>query len=80
MEQPFPAIRFDDDGGDYVIRVRREAVDRETITRFFDHLMMEAGSRKFDLTDEEIAAFAAQVDAAAWECLRPMVESKLKRH
>jgi hypothetical protein len=75
-----PAVRFEEDGGDYVIRVRRDAVDGATITRIFDYLMMEAGSRKFDMSDDEIAAFADEVDRAAWERLRPMVESKLQRH
>jgi len=79
MEQASPAIRFDEEGDDYVVRVRRDLVDRETITRFFDYLMMEAGSRKFDMTDDEVAAFADEVDRAAWERLRPMVDAKLGR-
>jgi hypothetical protein len=74
-----PALRFEVEDGDYVIRVRRDALDRETITRFFDYLMMEAGSRTFDTTEDEIAGLADEVDRAAWERLRPMVESKLQQ-
>jgi hypothetical protein len=73
-----PELRFDEQDGDYVIRVPRDAVNRETVSRFFDYLMMEAGSTKFDMTDEEIAAFADEVDQSAWERLRPMVEAKLR--
>jgi hypothetical protein len=72
------ALRFDEQDGDYVIRVSRDAISRENVSRFFDYLMMEAGSRDFDLSEEEIAALADEVDKAAWERLRPMVEEKLR--
>jgi len=76
--EPIPDCRFEESGGDYVIRVRTDAIPREQISRFFDYLLVEVGSRKFDMTDDEIAALADEVDRAAWERLRPMVEEKLR--
>ena len=72
------ALRFEEQDGDYVIRVPRDSISPENVSRFFDYLMLEAGSRKFDMTDAEIAAFADEINKAAWERLRPMVEEKLR--
>jgi len=73
-----PAYRFDYDEDDLVIRVPRDAISPDKVSRFFDYLLLEAGSRELNLTDEEIEAFADEADKAAWERIRPMVEEKLR--
>ena len=71
-------LRIETQDDDYVIRVRRDSIDPEIVSRFFEWLLLEAGSRKFDMSGAEIATFADEVDRAAWERIRPMVEKKLR--
>jgi hypothetical protein len=72
------AVRYDEQDGDLVIRVPLDSISRENVSRFLDYLLVESVSRKFEMSDDEIAVFAEEVDKAAWERLRPMVEEKLR--
>lgn len=71
-----PAFRFAYDDDDLVIRVPKGLITPDRVSRFFDYLLLEEGSRELTFSDEEIAALSDEVDKAAWERLRPMVEEK----
>lgn len=73
-----PGLRIDEEDGDYVIRIPRDCIGREDVRRFFDYLTIEAGSHKFDMSEQEMAAFADEIDHAAWKRLRPTGEAKLR--
>jgi hypothetical protein len=72
------AFTFDYDGDDLVIRIPRDAISPDEVSRFFDYVLLEAGSRELSLSDDEIAAFANEADSAAWARLRPEVETRLR--
>jgi len=71
-----PAYRFAYDNDDLVIRVPRDAISPDKVSRFFDYLLLEEASRELNFSEAEIEALSDEVDRAAWERLRPMVEEK----
>lgn len=71
-----PAVRLDEDDEDFIVRVRRNALEREEISKFVDFLLIESIRKKSKLTEEEAAEIADEIDRAVWEQLRPRYEEK----
>lgn len=65
-----PAYRIDFDEKDLVVRVSRDAVDADQVSRFLDYLELESIRRRSELSEEDARELAAEVDGAAWERLR----------
>lgn len=62
-----PAYRIDLEERDLVVRVRRDVLDREEVSRFLDYLELESIRRRSQLTEEDAARLADEVDAGVWE-------------
>ena len=60
-----PAYRIDFDERDLVVRVSRDAVDPEQVSRFLDYLELES-IRRSDLSEEDARTLARDVDMAVW--------------
>jgi hypothetical protein len=73
-----PAYSFAYDDDDLVIRVPRDVISPDKVSRFFDYLLLEEVSRELNFSQEEITALSDEVDKVAWERLRLMVEEKLR--
>jgi hypothetical protein len=80
MAAETPPYRVSRENRVIVIRVPEDLISDGELTRFGDWLVVKQGRRKFSLSDKEIAAIADEVDAAAWERLRPLVEARLRVH
>jgi hypothetical protein len=65
-----PAYRIDFEERDLVVRVSRDTLDPEQVSRFLDYLELESIRRRSDLSEEEAAALAREVDRTVWERVR----------
>lgn len=65
-----PAYRIDIEEQDIVVRVRRDVLDREEVSRFLDYLELESIRRRSQLCESDAAALADEVDRAVWERTR----------
>ena len=74
-----PAYRIDVEEQDFVVRVRRDAVDRDEVSRFLDFLELESIRRRSELTEEDAARLADEIDASVWERYRSRVEGVIPR-
>jgi hypothetical protein len=65
-----PAYRIDVEEQDLVVRVRRDVLDREEVSRFLDFLELESIRRRSQLSEADAAGLADEIDAAVWERVR----------
>ncbi len=65
-----PAYRIDFEERDLVVRVSRDAIDADQMSRFLDYLELESIRRRSELSEEDARTLAAEVDRAAWERIR----------
>lgn len=72
-----PAYRIDFDDRDLVVRVSREAIDADQMSRFLDYLELESIRRRSDLSEEDARTLAAEVDRTAWERIRGHLPDRL---
>lgn len=70
-----PAYRIDIEGDEMVIRIRRDSVDLEDLSRFLDYIVLKSIQRKSELTEEDAAVVADEIDRAVWERVRHRYES-----
>jgi hypothetical protein len=68
-----PAYRIEVEEEDFVVRVRRNAVDRDRVSRFLDFLVLESIRERSELTEEDAALLADEIDASVWERNRSRV-------
>jgi hypothetical protein len=68
-----PAYRIDVEEQDLVVRVRRDVFDRDEISRFLDFLELETIRRRSDLSVEDAARLADEIDSSVWERYRSRV-------
>lgn len=69
-----PAYRIDVEDEDLVVRLKRDLVDREEVSKFLDYLELESLRRRSQLTEADAAALADEIDRAGWERNRLRVE------
>jgi hypothetical protein len=72
-----PAYKIDSSGTEVVVRISRERMTDEQISRFLDYVELESIRQKSELTEEAAAALADEIDQAVWEQNRHRV-SKLR--
>lgn len=71
-----PAYRIDFEEQDMVVRVPRGLVGREVVSRFLDYLDLESIRQRSQLTEEDAAALADEIDHAVWERLRHRLDER----
>ncbi|MBV9789271.1 MAG: hypothetical protein JOZ51_13900 [Chloroflexi bacterium] len=54
---------------DIVVRVSRDKIDQEALRRFLDFLELETLRKQSQLTEEQAAELAAEIDRGVWEKL-----------
>jgi hypothetical protein len=69
------AYRIDADDQEIVVRLRRDVLDRDEVSRFLDYLELEAIRRRSRLSEANAAELADGVDGRAWEAIRPRIEA-----
>ncbi len=57
---------------DIVVRLNRDAIDQEALTKFLDYLELETVRKRSQLTEEQAAALADEIDGAVWNNLKPL--------
>ncbi|HEX9940062.1 MAG TPA: hypothetical protein VGB15_23200 [Longimicrobium sp.] len=67
-----PAFKIDDRDG-FTVHIP-SGLDRESISRFLDFLVLERARMESELTEEEAAAIAKEIDHAVWEQVRSSFE------
>lgn len=72
-----PVVKNGMDSG-LVVHIPPELVDEPEVLSFLDYLFLKRIEQRSALTEEAAAELADQVDRAAWERVRPMVEEKLR--
>lgn len=65
-----PPYRIDVEEEEIVVRFTRGALGRDQISRFLDYLVLDAIRRRSELTEEDAAALADEVDRAVWDRAR----------
>ena len=60
---------------DIVVRLDRNSIDQESLVRFLDYLEWETIRKRSQLSDEQAAEIADDIDHATWS----VVEAKLER-
>ncbi len=63
---------------DIVVRVNRNMIDQDALTRFLDYLELETIRKQSQLTDEQAAALATDIDRTAWEVLHTTGFSRIE--
>ncbi|HEV2150701.1 MAG TPA: hypothetical protein VGR37_25105 [Longimicrobiaceae bacterium] len=71
-----PAYRIEVDDRDLVVRVSRDALDQEQVSRFLDYLELESIRRRSHLSESDVEALSSEVDAGLWERLRGNVPER----
>ncbi|HEX2092337.1 MAG TPA: hypothetical protein VHG28_08035 [Longimicrobiaceae bacterium] len=71
-----PAYRIDIEDQDIVVRVRRDVLDREEVSRFLDYLELESIRRRSQLSEADAAVLAQEIDRGAWERTRVHAEDR----
>lgn len=54
---------------DIVVRVNRDSIDQEALRRLLDFLELETLRKRSQLTEEQAAELAADIDRNVWEKL-----------
>ena len=65
-----PSFRVVMEQQDVVVRFRRDAVDLSALERFLDYLELESIRKRSQLSAEQAAALADEIDQSAWKTLR----------
>lgn len=55
---------------DVVVRLNKDMIDRDAMTRFLDYLELELIRKRSQLTQEQADALAAEIDRDVWENLK----------
>lgn len=54
-----------------IVRLGRDKIDPEMLSRFLDYLELETIRKRSQLTEEQAAALANDIDRVVWDNLRP---------
>jgi hypothetical protein len=58
------------DKQDIIVRFNRELMDRDTLSRFLDYLELETIRKRSNLTVEQAAALAEEIDRDVWSKIK----------
>lgn len=68
-----PAYSIDIQDRDIVVRLRRDVLGREEVSRFLDYLELESIRCRSELSAADAAALAAEINKGVWERTRAHV-------
>lgn len=68
-----PAYSIDVQDHDIVVRLRRDVLGREEVSRFLDYVELQSIRRRSELSAADAAALAAEIDQKVWERTRAHV-------
>ncbi len=74
MGEPAYRIKFEE--RDIILRVPRELLGREEMSQFLDFLELDSIRERSELTEEDAAVLADEVDGAVWDRLRHRLEER----
>lgn len=59
------------DNQDIIVRLNRNIIDQDTLTKFLDYLEIETMRKRSRLTVEEAATLAEEIDSNVWANVKP---------
>lgn len=62
-----PAYRIDLEEQEVVVRLRRDSIDRDDVSRFLEFLELDSIRRRSQLTEADAAELADEIDHGVWE-------------
>ena len=65
-----PSYQVNVENEDVIVRFRRDMIDETTLGLFLDYLELESIRKRSQLTDEQAAELAKEIDAAVWKNLK----------
>jgi hypothetical protein len=65
-----PSFRVAMEKQEVVVRFRRDAVDFAALERFLDYLELESIRKRSQLSAEQAAALADEIDKSVWKTLK----------
>ena len=60
------------EGDDYVVRVNRNLLERDELNRLLDFFLVQSILRRSQATQDEIDAFAQEIEQHAWSRLHSL--------
>jgi len=67
-----PSYQINVENKDVIVRFRRDMIDETTLGLFLDYLEMESIRKRSQLTEEQAAELAKEIDTAVWKKLKPV--------
>lgn len=58
------------DDQDIIVRFNRDLMDRDTLSKFLDYLELETIRKRSNLTDEQAATLAEEIDRDVWSKIK----------
>lgn len=58
------------DNQDIIVRFNRELMDRDTLNKFLDYLELETIKRRSNLTEEQAATLAEEINHDVWSKIK----------
>lgn len=55
---------------DIIVRLNRDIIDRDTLTKFLDYLELEAIRKRSCITEKQAATLAKEIDTEVWSNLK----------
>jgi len=55
---------------DVVLRFKKDIIDQAALSKLLDHLEMESIRKRSQLTEEQAAELAAEINRAVWEGIK----------
>jgi hypothetical protein len=65
-----PSYNVAIDSRDVVIRFKRDLIDQTTLNKFLDSVELESIRKRSELTEEQAAELAQEIDRAVWESVK----------
>ncbi len=62
------------EGKDIVIRLNRDLVDKDELSRFLDYICLESIRKSSKLTEEQATTLAKEIDQNVWKNIRNRLE------
>ncbi|MEC4813290.1 MAG: hypothetical protein SAK29_08480 [Scytonema sp. PMC 1069.18] len=64
--QDFALYNITVDNQDVIVRFNRELIDQDTLSKFLDYLELETMRKRSNLTIEQAATLAEEIDRDVW--------------
>jgi hypothetical protein len=58
------------DNQEIVVRLNKDTIDRDTLTKFLDYVELETTRKRSNLTVEQAATLAEEIDSDVWSKIK----------